>query len=751
MRSDGSSFEIGIEFDSVLRAISKQIYETPHAFIRENVQNAIDAVRIQALRDGLEANDKNYAIDVSIAGNSVSVRDNGIGMSRTGLRDYFWTIGSSGKRGKEAQDAGCVGMFGIGGFANFGVCDILTVTSKDESASIGTKTTLSSEDIQRAGAGIPLVSVIDSGDADPRGTNVIGVLKGQANAEELRTYLKGFVRFVPILIKFNGENISQERFQDVDDRENLTRIGDGVREWEAGDVRLFGRLWEDRGHSLIIAIESMIRQGEHVRIAARLRFENGSIDVFKRGFKLCATHLPSTIGITGRIECDLFTPTAGRDSLDAGTMSLLSQIGARLEEVAVDEVLGSAERIGEHTRIFRFITRRNMIQKMGNVHVRLADGTEKALADIRRRADEGGVGVFFGRTQNHALSEVMHAQGHIVVQLASDRYRRAAEQIYLERYCGAKAFDGMIECTEVYNELTVFERICLSEIEQNIAKAYEIKDFKLIAGRLTEDIPAFVKERSGKQPIDVFVNVRHRELAKLEKLGVNPLFYSLIGIFCRECVGPSLKKWSPRFFGDGALNLEMFSKRRSELWILVKDDIGVIRRGGQKQVVTRKDVTVLNVGEQELPAQSTEEDKHRLLLIVDEDQKADDVAGYYIRLPDWAFGAYGDLLPGCDSRGVVWVGNKLTFVASDGVSAQFQYEIRLDEIVASEVDGELRAEGALELERHLQEIFGGVYFPIPAELERFLVPAGEREIRLDLHCEWIDMRTRKLWEAAEVS
>ena len=317
----------------------------------------------------------------------------------------------------------------------------------------------------------------------------------------------------------------------------------------------------------------------------------------------------------------------------------------------------------------------------------------------------------------------------------------------------------MIECTEVYNELTVFERICLSEIEQNIAKAYEIKDFKLIAGRLTEDIPAFVKERSGKQPIDVFVNVRHRELAKLEKLGVNPLFYSLIGIFCRECVGPSLKKWSPRFFGDGALNLEMFSKRRSELWILVKDDIGVIRRGGQKQVVTRKDVTVLNVGEQELPhnrqrrtsIESTEEDKHRLLLIVDEDQKADDVAGYYIRLPDWAFGAYGDLLPGCDSRGVVWVGNKLTFVASDGVSAQFQYEIRLDEIVASEVDGELRAEGALELERHLQEIFGGVYFPIPAELERFLVPAGEREIRLDLHCEWIDMRTRKLWEAAEVS
>ena len=119
MSSDSTSFKVGIEFESVLRAISKQIYETPHAFIRENVQNAIDAVRIQALRDELEAADKRYCIEVLVEDRSVTVRDNGNGMSRAHLQDYFWTIGSSGKRGKEAQEAGCVGMFGIGGFANF--------------------------------------------------------------------------------------------------------------------------------------------------------------------------------------------------------------------------------------------------------------------------------------------------------------------------------------------------------------------------------------------------------------------------------------------------------------------------------------------------------------------------------------------------------------------------------------------------------------------------------------------------------
>ena len=45
------AFKVGIEFDSVLAAISKQIYDTPLAFIRENVQNAVDAVRMQAAHE----------------------------------------------------------------------------------------------------------------------------------------------------------------------------------------------------------------------------------------------------------------------------------------------------------------------------------------------------------------------------------------------------------------------------------------------------------------------------------------------------------------------------------------------------------------------------------------------------------------------------------------------------------------------------------------------------------------------------
>jgi hypothetical protein len=307
----------------------------------------------------------------------------------------------------------------------------------------------------------------------------------------------------------------------------------------------------------------------------------------------------------------------------------------------------------------------------------------------------------------------------------------------------------MIDCTEHYKDLTRFERVFLSELELNISKSYEVQNFRLIPGKLTEDIPVFVKEHGGSQPLDIFVDVRHQEISKLKDLGYTSILYSLVATFCREYLGPSLKKWSPRFFGDGALNLELLAKRRSELWILLKDDIGVVRKGGRRHVVTRSDVQVVNViGGQSQPEPPPGKPLPRILNIVDE-QGTTGLGGFYIRLPDTAFEAYGDLLPGCDSRGVVWAGNKIEYVISDAVSAAFKYEIRLDEVVAADINGTQRAEGAIPLQRPLQEMYRGLYFPIPEALERFLVPHGVAEIRLELYCDWFDVRTAKHWTPRE--
>lgn len=751
MSDQSRSFKVGIDFESVLRAISKQIYETPLAFIRENVQNAIDAIRIQAAREEGDPADDRYRIEITADDKQIVVHDNGIGMSASDLENFFWTIGASGKRTQEAIAAGCVGMFGIGGFANFGVCHALEVISQTADAAQGTLTRLSQDDIEAAKGAIPSVFVEISDAAAPRGTIVTGHLRQAADLDELRRYLQDFVRFVPTAVYFNGQKLSQNTFSAIEDKENLTRIGTETQQWREGDLTVTGRLYEDRGHTLVASIDSLNLGGEALSLSGHLRFESGAIDVFKRGFKLCATTVGTTIGITGRLDSDRFIPTAGRDSLDAPTTSLLSRIALLLERVAVETVLTTPERIGQYTRIFRYILQRGMVDKIENVRVRLADGSENSLGDIRRRASEGKVGVFFGIAQKQALNQIMQARGHLVVLLSADRHRQQAERKYLETFCGAKPFDGIIDCTEHYKDLSRFEKVFLSELELNISKSYEVKHFRLIPGKLTEDIPVFVKEYTGSQPPDIFVDVRHQEITKLDPLGYTQVLYSLISTFCREYLGPSLKKWSPRFFGDGAINLELLAKRRSELWILLKDDIGVVRKGGRRDVVTRSDVQVVNVrGGNAQPEPQPGKPHPRILNIVD-DQGTTGLGGFYIRMPESAFIAYGDLLPECESRGVVWAGNKILYVASDTVSAAFQYEIRLDEVVAAQVNDEVRAEGALPLDRSLQPMYAGLYFPIPAALEPFLVPRGDAEIRLELHCDWIDMRTAKHWTSREAA
>ncbi|MDL2279917.1 ATP-binding protein [Desulfovibrio sp. OttesenSCG-928-G11] len=759
MSEGQSSFEAGIDFESVLRIISKQIYETPLAFLRENVQNAVDAVLIQAHREQANPADSQYRIDIMVNGHQISIRDNGIGMTKDELQTLYWTIGASGKRTQEATAAGCVGTFGIGGFANFGVCSKLEVISKTEAAKRGTLTYLSQDDIQKAGAHIPRVTATDSDDAAPRGTIVVGHLRNDPNLEEMRRYLRDFVRFVPIAVFFNGEKVSQSKFTDLDDKENLKEVSASAQQWDNGNLSVFGRLFEDRGHTLVAAVEALSVDGQRIALSGQIRFEAGLLDVFKRGFKLCATQIPSTIGVTGRLDSDCFVPTAGRDSLDDATTALLGKITQALERAAVLTVLDSPERIAQHTRVFRYIIKHALIEKLGKVPITLADGSNSTLADIRRRSEAGGASVFFGSAQKQALNQIMQTRGHVVVALSGDSNRQSAEQQYLQRYCSAKQLDGMIDIIEPYVDLTRFHKLFLSELELNINKSYAVHSVNFLPGKLTEDIPIFVREHGKEKKIDILVDVKHQEIAKLESLGITSIFYSLVSTFCHEYLGPSLKKWSPRFFGNGALNLEFLSKRRSELWILVKDDVGIVHKGGQKQVVTRSDVHVVDVrpssaehsaSTQFVSAQPGQpKAKSRILKIVDDDG-ATGISGYYIRMPDSAFNAYGDLLPDCESRGVVWAGNKIEYVISDTISAAFKYEIRLDLVVAATTNsGEARAEGAIPLDRPLQQMFDGLYFPIPALLEPFLVPDTNSEIRLELFTNWFDTRTAKRWTSKE--
>jgi len=130
--SEKIRFEVDIS--RVIEVLAKQIYQSPLALLRENTQNAFDAI---LLRKHL-GHEFAPRIEITLNPNEVQIRDNGIGMSKADLRNHFWHAGSSSKNTPEAQAAGVVGTFGIGAMANFGVASELIVVT--ESALSGERT-----------------------------------------------------------------------------------------------------------------------------------------------------------------------------------------------------------------------------------------------------------------------------------------------------------------------------------------------------------------------------------------------------------------------------------------------------------------------------------------------------------------------------------------------------------------------------------------------------------------------------------
>src|SRR5437016_1635522 len=124
--SAAEKIPFAVDISRMIELLAAQIYPSPFALLRENVQNSFDAV---LLRRHL-GQTFDPAIEILIEPNRIRVADNGIGMSRDDLRNHFWRAGSSSKNTPDARAAGVVGTFGIGAMANFGIAEELTVITE---------------------------------------------------------------------------------------------------------------------------------------------------------------------------------------------------------------------------------------------------------------------------------------------------------------------------------------------------------------------------------------------------------------------------------------------------------------------------------------------------------------------------------------------------------------------------------------------------------------------------------------------
>jgi len=134
--------EFQSETKQVLRLVIHSLYSHKEIFLRELISNASDAcekLRFEALaRPALLGSDTlSVTLIPDSAAGTLTVKDNGIGMSQEEVIDNLGTIARSGTKkflegmsGDSAKDAQLIGQFGVGFYSAFIVADRVTVLSK---------------------------------------------------------------------------------------------------------------------------------------------------------------------------------------------------------------------------------------------------------------------------------------------------------------------------------------------------------------------------------------------------------------------------------------------------------------------------------------------------------------------------------------------------------------------------------------------------------------------------------------------
>jgi molecular chaperone HtpG len=137
------TLEFQAEVKQLLNLMIHSLYSNKEIFLRELISNGSDAcdkLRFEALgNDSLYAGDtaQRVRVDYDKDARTITISDNGIGMTRDEVVDNIGTIAKSGTRqffesltGDQAKDAQLIGQFGVGFYSAFIVADKITLTTR---------------------------------------------------------------------------------------------------------------------------------------------------------------------------------------------------------------------------------------------------------------------------------------------------------------------------------------------------------------------------------------------------------------------------------------------------------------------------------------------------------------------------------------------------------------------------------------------------------------------------------------------
>ncbi|MGL5632824.1 MAG: molecular chaperone HtpG, partial [Azovibrio sp.] len=219
------------EVKQLLKLMIHSLYSNKEIFLRELISNASDAcdkLRFEALDNAsLYEDDTDLKIRISFdkAARTLTISDNGIGLSREEAVSHLGTIAKSGTKeffgaltGDQAKDAHLIGQFGVGFYASFIVADKVTVISRRAGLAAdqavcwesGGEGDFSVEMVEKSGRGTDVILHLREGEDD------------FLNAWRLKSIIRKYSDHIALPILMKAEKWDEEKKEQVETDEDET-------------------------------------------------------------------------------------------------------------------------------------------------------------------------------------------------------------------------------------------------------------------------------------------------------------------------------------------------------------------------------------------------------------------------------------------------------------------------------------------------------------------------------------------------
>ncbi len=484
-----------VDISRMIELLAAQIYPSPFALLRENVQNAFDAIMLRKHAGQSFA----PSVDVLIEPNRIVVTDNGIGMSRKELREHFWRAGSSSKNNDEARAAGVVGTFGIGAMANFGIADRLEVVS--ESAVYGERTRCNAERSTLSVTDDCITFTSEEPSGQP-GSSVTATMQAghTIDVAQAVAYIAEFVRFVELPVLVNGNILSQTPLEQA-----VPEISVSWR-YESKDVPLGHHLAADIAMSgspsaeVRVDLSNIKLNGSPIAGRMVLRQGLGALRTFRNRFGLAAASIPSVYQLGGVADFLLLQPTAGREALTTESLNFLNLFAGPIDTL-ISEQLAKRPEANVSQSFINWVAARSRWDLCGELRTRIEPGDSAPLKELAVMSQAKPLLVYAG---TDPATMRLASDERPVVQLARNTQRRQCEQGYLRKY---GRFDTLTDDPQVLkrlaaSELTIAQSALLFRLVEILNSDYFLT-VDLAFGTISHGLPILLV---GQKPLTLILD-----------------------------------------------------------------------------------------------------------------------------------------------------------------------------------------------------------------------------------------------------